>query len=193
MEQQTTKNSTVELISLVREGDQSAFPRLLQLYEPLLGAEVYHHTMGIDADEAEDFRQVALLAFYRAVLGFDLEQKEVEFGLYAKICISNALASQLRSTLRRLDQTTLVDRAQQGGDHSEGDPALRVMQDEAAAQLHTRIRSLLSPFENNVWALYMAGLSAKEIGERLGKDTHSIENAIYRIRCKLRKKLSRGY
>ena len=83
-----------KLIRLVREGDQQAFADLLRLYEPLVHAEVSRHTGGLDAFDVEDFHQGALLAFYRAVLSYDLSQKEVEFGLYAKICIAHALSSQ---------------------------------------------------------------------------------------------------
>ena len=173
------------LLRLVREGDQEAFSRLMALYEPLIRAEVASHTVGVDTFHAEDFRQVALLALYRAALGFDLSQCEVEFGLYAKICIANALASQLR-VLRRHSEVSVADVLLGEGDHGEGDPARRVMEEEAAQILHTRIRKLLSPFENRVWNLYTAGLPAKEIGRVLGKDIHSIENAVYRIRRKLR-------
>ena len=177
-----------ELIQLVREGEQAAFGELLTMYEPLVRAEVTRYTAGIEAFDVEDFRQVALLAFYRAVLNFDLAQSEVEFGLYAKICIANALASQLR-VVRRHTEVSVADEWFGEGDHGEGDPAKRVMEQEAAQLLHARIRTLLSPFENRVWNLYTAGLSAKKIGQMLQKEPHSIENAVFRIRKKLRREL----
>lgn len=189
MKAKETHHQPENLIRLVREGDQEAFAQLLALYEPLLHAEVSHHAEGLDSFDAEDFRQVALLAFYRAVLGFDLSQCEVEFGLYAKICIANALVSQLRVVRRRISEVSVADEWFGEGDRGEGDPARRVMEEEAAQQLHARIRTLLSPFENRVWSLYTAGLSAKEIGRMLGKEPHSIENAVYRIRRKLRSAL----
>ncbi len=179
------------LLRLIREGDQKAFSALLTAYEPLVCAEVARHTMGVDAFLVEDFRQVALLALYRAALNFDLTQCEVEFGLYAKICISNALASQLRALIRNTE-VSVEDELLGEGDGGEEDPARRLMEEEALQALHARIRKLLSTFENRVWNLYMAGLSAKEIGRAVGKDTHSIENAVYRIRRKLREALGEG-
>ena len=177
-------------ILAVRAGDQAAFSALLADYEPLLVAETARHASGLGSQDVEDLRQCALLALYRAALNFDLSQSEVEFGLYAKICITNALLSQLRVINRYRSEISVSD-AQETSEQGE-DPAARVMQEEAAAALYARVRSLLSPYENRVWAFYMAGLPVGEIARRLQKDTHSIENAVYRIRKKLRAALGNG-
>ena len=177
-------------ILAVRAGDQGAFSALLADYEPLLGAEVSRHAMGLGEQDVQDLRQCALLALYRAALNFDLSQREVEFGLYAKICITNALVSQLRVINRYRSELSVAD-AWQTSEVGE-DPAVRVMQEEAASALYARVRSLLSPYENRVWALYVAGMPVGEIARRLQKDTHSIENAVYRIRKKLRAALGDG-
>ncbi len=186
MHMEKKRRDRAELICRVREGDQKAFEVLLAEYEPLLCAEVARAAAGLAPEDGEDLRQVALLAFYRAALGFDLHQTDVEFGLYAKICIANALASQMRLFRRRSKEVFLPDAAV--ADRGE-DPAGRVMEEEAAALLHARIRSLLSPLENKVWQLYMSGLRSSEIAERLGREPHSIDNAVYRIRQKLRRAL----
>ena len=178
------------LLRLVRKGDQQAFSDLLALYEPLVRAEVSRHTSGLEVFDVDDFRQVALLALYRASLNFDLSQSEVEFGLYAKICIGNALSSFLRAWIRNNNNELSVPDEWLGeGDQGEGDPARRLMEEEAVQLLLARIRRVLSPFENRVWNLYMAGLSAKKIGRMLDKEPHAIENAVYRIRRKLRSEL----
>ena len=179
------------LLELVREGEQKAFVDLLEMYEPLVRAEVARYTNGLEAFDIDDFRQVALLALYRASLSFDLSQSEVEFGLYAKICIHNALASFVDAWIRNNNELSVPDEWLGEGDQGEGDPARRLMEEEAVQLLLARIRKVLSPFENRVWNLYTAGLSAKEIGRVLGKEPHSIENAVYRIRRKLRLELAK--
>ena len=171
-------------IERVRGGDQTAFNDLLADYEPLIGAEIARYGAGLVPEDVEDLRQFALLALYRAALNFDLSQCEVEFGLYAKICISNALVSQLRVIRRYRTEISVGDTQLSSGGGE--DPAARVMEEEAAAALYARVRALLSTFENRVWTLYMAGRPVKEIARLLQKDTHSIENAVYRIRKKLR-------
>ena len=187
MKENQKSENTAALICRVRENDQSAFAALLSLYEPLLHAKVVQYASGLCASDIEDLRQVALLAFYRAAKSFDLAQSEVEFGLYAKICISNALVSQLRMINNHALE--LNDVSVDGGDGGEGDPARRLMEQEAAEALLSRIRGVLSAYENRVWSLYITGLSAAAIASRLGKDPHSVENAVYRIRQKLRRAL----
>ena len=58
--------------------------------------------------------------------------------------------------------------------------------DEAYTELYLRIRAALSTYENQIWWLYHSGRTAKEIAGVLGKSEKSIQNAIYRIRRKLR-------
>ena len=165
---------------------------MLSRYTPLLEARLSRiRTANMTEQDVEDLRQEAYLSFYRALTRYDTEQSEVEFGLYAKICIANALASQLR-VVRRHTELSVADEWFGEGDHGEGDPTQLVMEQEALQLLYNRIHTLLSPFENRVWNLYMAGYSAKKIGQMLQKETHSIENAVFRIRKKLRRELREG-
>ncbi len=182
--QNEKRNALHACILRVRAQEQTAFDELLCEYNPLISAEVSRHGAGLGSEDLEDLRQVALLALYRAALAFDLEQAEVEFGLYAKICISNALVSQLRVLRRRVPEVSaeLIAVSESGGE----DPAAYLLEQEALAALYARIRSLLSPYENRVWAMYIAGRSSGEIARILQKDPHSVENAVYRIRQKLR-------
>jgi RNA polymerase sporulation-specific sigma factor len=184
MKENEKAKDTAALIRRVRENDQAAFTELLDAYKPLLHAEVARHTAELATQDVEDLRQVALLALYRATLSFNLEQSEVEFGLYAKICIANALASQLRAIHRR--KLEIVGAELPEGDGGEGDPARRLMEREAVEALLARIQGLLSPYENRVWSLFVAGFSVRDIARAVGKEPHSVENAVYRIRKKLR-------
>ena len=186
MKTEEKHQKTGELITLIRSGEQSAFVRLLQEYKPLVEAEVARYATGLSHEDLQDLHQIALVALYRAALGFDLVQSEVEFGLYAKICISNALISQLRVLNRRKVELPLTD-ALAGA--MVDDPAACVMEQEALEALHKRIRAVLSPFELRVWTLYVAGYRSGEIAHQLEKEPHSVENAVYRIRQKLRRKL----
>ena len=90
------------LIQRVREGDQQAFLILLERYKPLLKSLVSK----FQNDEftrsfEEDMLQEATVVFYNAILTYDYNQTDVEFGLYARICISNALVSQMRCLNKR--------------------------------------------------------------------------------------------
>lgn len=180
------RNEVADLLLRVRAGDQKAFADLLAAYGPLLRSEVTRYAVGFCEADADELRQEAALALYRAALAYDLSREEVEFGLYAKICLSNALVSCVRTLRKNREADVLLpELPDTEGDEGE-DPARQLMEEEAAAELYARIRSVLSPYENRVWALYMAGLSAAEIAKSLGREPRSIENAVYRIRRKLR-------
>ena len=171
----------------IREGNQPAFSELMEAYAPLIAATVSRYGTGLGKQDCEDLHQVALLALYRAAMAFDLEQSEVEFGLYAKICITNALVSQLRLIRRRPFELSVEEEMLR--EECVEDPARRVIEQEEAEALYARIRSLLSPYEARVWHLHVAGYRSREIASLLKKPTHSIENAVYRIRQKLMREL----
>ena len=177
------------LIRLYRENDQQAFARLLQMYEPLVQSEVNRYTEGREWYDRDDFRQVAEITFSNAARSYDLSQSEVEFGLFAKICISNALCSYSVSVDRAMSRLVDLDPTFVPDESAQVDPGELIAAEEAAQLLLARIHKILSPYENRVWTLYMLGFSAKKIGSMLGKDPRSIENAVYRIRHKLREKL----
>ena len=184
MEAKNKREHLHAYILRVREGDQAAFAEILSEYNPLVSAAVSRRGEGLQAYDLEDMRQIAMIALYRAALSYDLAQDEVEFGLYAKICIDNALVSQLRVLRRRVHEVPFE--AVSPMEEPSEDPAARVMEAEAVEALYARIRRHLSPYENRVWGLYVAGHSAKEIAAMLERDTHSVENAVSRIRRKLR-------
>ncbi len=188
------KTSVRELIGEVKKGDQGAFGRLLALYEPMIRSTVNQFAGGVH--DAEDLRQEALAVFYRAIMKFDPDKPGIEFGLYAKICVTNALISEVRSARRRAGNTVasleyedynyLRHRAE-----AESDPAGRVIEEESEKALRSLIKKNLSEYENRVWTMYISGLSSYEISEKLGRSEKSIDNALYRIKRKLRSLLEK--
>jgi len=177
----------LELICRFRAGDEAAFDELLLQYQPLIESLVTKFSSEeYSATSREDLRQEAAVAFYRSVLSYDLEQRDVEFGLYAKICLSNALISKLRAKRSPMEER-LEDSKQEIELAGESeDPAAKLLEQERLSALYAIIRETLSEFEYRVWNLYLSGQTAKEIGTLVGRDEKSIANAIYRIRKKLR-------
>ncbi len=185
------RNELLSLIQSVREGDQAAFSILLDQYRPLIESLTARFS---DEEKTalhrEDLRQEATVVFYRAILSYDIAQDEVEFGLYAKICISNALVSKLRVQSRQiLEQPSELLWGMEQSDEGETDPSVRILEQERVKTLDTLIRNSLSRFEYRIWQLYMSGRTAREIARMVGKDEKSVTNAIYRIRKKLRARL----
>ena len=180
---------TMELIVTAQKGDESAFEALLSRYEPLIDSMVKSllDETASTTDEGDDLRQEATIGFYRALMKFDAEQCEVSFGLYAKICIRNLLFSYLRKQKAQGHPILLEDEAVfEAHEDAASDLADQFAEEEAYAELYHKIRATLSAYENQIWWLYHSGRTAKEIAQLLDKNEKSIQNAIYRIRRKLR-------
>ena len=182
-----SKKDVRALILDVRGGDQNAFDTLLDQYRPLIDASVARFS----SDESfslycEDLKQEASVVFYNSILAYDLEQNEVEFGLFAKICIYNALVSFLRAMKRRSAEPVAEIPQNLITVQDFEDPSARMLEQERLKSLYAVIRKNLSELEYKVWQLYISGRSAAEIAALLSTDEKSVNNAIYRIRKKLR-------
>ncbi len=195
----TDSPSTAELLARIREAnDSAAFEELCIRYDNLLHAMVrqFAPSLGIrDGGGAEmgeeELRQDAAMALYRAALSYVPEEDgkggDVSFGLYAKICIRNAMISQVRRYRRRLKQ------AEMRRDRRESDGAVRPVETEALAEETLRqIGEGLSPYERKILPLYMEGKPPRRIAKELGRTEKSVSNGIYRIKTKLRGLLDRG-
>lgn len=185
------------LLMLAKNGDQVAYGKLLERYDPLLLAAVSAYRMeGMTAQDAEDMKQEASLVFCNAVRSYDSTRDGVAFGLYAKICVGNAMKSFIRSFRRhRHGEIVSIDDDRAIAPHVDRlvdteDVASGLIARETFYLLYCRIREELSAYENRVWWLYVAGATAGEIGKELGRSEKSVSNAIYRIRRKLRQVLA---
>ncbi len=186
-----TEEASVHLQELLRpakNGDQEAFAALLSRYTPLIESRLQHiRTPNMTEEDMKDLRQEAYLSFYRALMHYDMEQREVEFGLYAKICIDNGLFTAKRS-MKHLSRAPVLplDEMEEPLDSERADPSEQLIEQEKFNQLYALIEAALSPLENRIWRMYITGQPTAAIAAAVEKDEKSVHNAIYRIRKKLR-------
>ena len=184
------ENIVEHLIVQVREGNQGAFSELLTIYDPLFSSLLAKaRSEELSAQDIEDLRQELAVVFFHSILSYDLDQEDVKFGLYAKICMRNALITQLRKLQKRNSPFVLYD----GADDAiasvldnESNPLTEITDRETVESMNKKIEATLSSFETSVWQMYLMGNSAKNIALALGKSEKSIENAICRLKRKLR-------
>ena len=182
-----------ELLLQAQEGSREAYLTLCTKYRPLLESSVARFGASeMTLQEKADMREEAERVFLGAITSFDTEQDAVDFGLYAKICLRNGLVSEWRhlASLRRVAPLPLVEGITEDVSDPDTDLPRQMMEDERFGQLCRTVRSYLSDFENQVWWQYVTGVSVADIAEGLGRDERSVHNAIYRIRKKLREKLT---
>lgn len=186
MQKSLSENQTAGLLRRAKAGEEEAFSALLEQYAPLMETLAGRFAQGFSEQDRQDLRQEAAIAFCRALERFD-ESETVAFGYYARICMENRLTSWVRKQKKELRNTgtplpeETVDQAQ--------DPARYVLEKESYLALCERIRDSLSNYENRIWTLVISGHTAGEIADMLGCEKKSVENAIFRVRRKLRASL----
>lgn len=176
-----------KLLELVVSGDTDAFPILVEKYNPMLKKTLYSYTTDdMSKEDVEDLGQEALIAFYRAAINFDSEQCDVEFGLYAKICVTNSMISYKRALSKKSNEALIGDEEMNSIHDPDGEIPRFFEMKESQRELEEQIEKRLSQYENEVWSYYANGYSSKEIALKLNSSEKSIDNAIFRIRRKLK-------
>ena len=176
-------NNLLSLIELARSGDENSFADLTVMYKPLIesSGKIYAAKCGNVLFTEDDFIQEATLGFYSAVQTYK-PSDEVTFGLYAKICVRNRLVSLLRTASKKAKNTEKGEEKRKG----YTDPVYSFFDEDVASQMEKRIEELLSGFEYSVFRLYIQNKSYKEIAETLGRSVKTVDNALYRIKNKLK-------
>ena len=176
-----------KLIDLVIAGDSDSFSELVELYNPMLKKILNSYTTEeMSKEDVEDLGQEALIAFYRAIINFDKEQHDVEFGLYAKICVTNSMISLKRAAAKKSNESLVGDEEINSITDPDGEVSKFFEMRESERELGEQIEKTLSVYENEVWSFYVNGYSTKEIAVKLNSSEKSIDNAIFRIRKKLK-------
>jgi len=193
----STDTKTLELISRLQKGDGLAFEEINEKYRTVIESasvsvlrSVERAGISVGAETLDDLRQEARLALYRAATRYDPDGdgKKVTFGLYAKICVRNALVSELRrmnAEKRRADRAA-AKLVSDGGERPSSDNTLGLFSQMKLEAVMEDSRRVLSRYEQRVLNEYISGSTIPEIAEELNKPQKSVNNALYRIRVKLR-------
>lgn len=184
-----------KLIERIKSGDSAGFELLREDYSALVTHEVSRFCENLTTSDYDDIKQTAQIALYRAAMSYDTKQTNVSFGLYAKICIVNALLS-CRRKMNRADEYSdySLDALESDNDSflpGSGDPSELLISKEEWGFTRDIINSALSKYENRVFDMYISGFSYSEIAARLSKTEKSVDNAMCRIKSKLKALLSR--
>lgn len=181
--------SDAGLVRLCREGNEPAFRQLVGRFFLTLRKKAAD-SAGCPAD-VDDLVQEGLIALHYAVCTYD-ENGGASFATYANVCIRNRIVSAVRrekSLKNRLNGS--ASSIEQAGDVPalpECDPLNAVIFNEELRLLEAFLRKELSPVESEVLEAYLEGLSYDEIAVRLGITKKACDNAMQRVRRKLRQR-----
>ena len=186
---------------LAAEGDRDAEEALAERYLRLVRACA--RPLFLAGGDSEDLIQEGTFGLLSAIRNYNAAEGTA-FKTYAEHCIRMRLLSAIKSA-SRLKHFPLNDSMSLEQLSEESDPRLTavleqfhrnpedlVLARESKEELYKALSECLSKYEKTVFSLYMDGLSYLEIGNRLGKDIKSVDNAVQRIRRKLARNLNLG-
>jgi len=187
---------TISLLKRICDGDEYAFELLAAKYASLTESAANRAGKALEAsslnsaDSLDDLRQEAQLALYKAALRYDREgmADKVTFGLFARICVRNAMISQIR---RAAAKRRRGEKAQAAAERMMTEGVGDVTSAGAISKLELeriigKSGSALTELERTVLTLYLQGKSSLEIAREMGRTAKSVSNALYRIKVKLK-------
>ncbi len=188
-----------ELIGMLRDGESRLTEVLLDRYKVLVRKKA--DTMYILGADREDLIQEGMIGLFKAIRDFDAG-RDASFATFARLCILRQLYTAVKNSNRKKhlplnayvsfysslsdengDGERLIDTLEAG---AQSNPENLVIDRENTADLWRHIEERLSPLERDVLDLYLTGMSTAEIARVLGRDPKSTDNALQRLRAKLR-------
>lgn len=176
-----------ELISLARDGDDKAMDELVERY--LTFAKDKAKSFIPCPLEYDDIVQEAMIGFLSAFCTYDVNGS-ASFKTYAGVCMSNRVISVINAQNREkripaVPPVSIDFVTAEASDISCNPEAIFLLREQADAVIQ-KIESDLSDYERKICYLHLRGYSYEEISEKTSCGVKSIDNAIQRIRKKLR-------
>lgn len=177
--------SDTELIAAARGGDSGAYSALVSRYLFVVRKRAANYYS--DEFDFDDLMQEGFIGLLNAIRGYD-ESAPASFSTFARLCIDRSMISAVRRGLRKkqIPRSMLVALGDEDAPLQGGDPEEAVIDKEDLLTLRRRIDKTLSDRERQVLSLYLEGRNYGEIAERLGISQKSVDNALSRLRAKLR-------
>ena len=185
-----------ELCVKAKNGDKDAVRVLIERYKGFVIKVAREHFL-TDGD-FDDLYQEGMIGLFTSIYGFSGKSsfknyclKSVKNSVYSAIRKSNADKNKPLKDYVSLSGYSDDDGATDKNDMvvSEDEPLSDFLEDEKLEELKAEIREILSDNEYTILSLYLDGLSYAELGERIGKSVKSVDNAIQRIRKKIKQRI----
>ena len=189
-----------EMIVLFRDGDQEAMEKLLNKYKEMVLRKA--KSMYILGGDSDDLIQEGMLGLFKAVRDYDCG-RDASFRTFAQLCVTRQLYTAVKASSRKkhLPLNTAISLSRPVREDGEEDeefldcleadassnPEVYLIGQEEMERLEEKIEKELSPLEKQVLELHLTGMGYVEIAHVLNRDEKSTDNALQRIRTKLRK------
>ena len=190
--------SDEELIFALREKNETEImDYLLNKYKNLVKKKA--KVLFLIGGDTDDLIQEGMIGLFKAIRDYDKE-KDSSFFHFAQICISRQMYTAMEASNRKKHvplNSYISLSASEENESGENLPELLeelsgtnpeqiVINKEELEQMRKKADSVLSPMEKEVLAYYLQGMNYTKIAEVMQKSAKSIDNALQRIRNKLK-------
>ena len=151
------------------------------------------HAMFIVGGEREDLIQEGMIGLFRALRDYQ-PGKSATFATFANLCVERQIykAIEMSGRLKNKPLNSYISLSEEESPildslaFEQQDPEAIVIDRENVNVMQEKIRQHLSRFETRVLDSYLEGMTYTQIAEAMGKSPKSIDNALQRIRGKIR-------
>lgn len=194
--------SDEELIDRLRQGENGITDFIMDKYKNLVRKKAKSmYILGADSD---DLIQEGMIGLFKAVRDYDAG-RDANFYTFADLCISRQMYNAVQASRREKHAplNTYIslyasmaepESGERGTElvnilvsEVETDPEKLFIDKENVAQIEAIIDKELSSFEKQVLDLYITGMSYSQIAKVLARDEKSADNALQRLKAKLRR------
>jgi RNA polymerase sporulation-specific sigma factor len=187
------------LIAAARNGDERAMDELIRRYHGFVRLKASSYFLA--GGDSSDLVQEGLVGLFKAVRDFRSD-KETSFRSFAELCITRQIITAIKTATRfkhaPLNTYVSFSHTPAGqdldaectlGDALPGpavdDPATCVISSDELQSLLACLGSTLSPLESQVLTYYLEGRSYEAIGDLIGCDPKTVDNALQRVKRKV--------
>ena len=189
----------LQLVIKARNGDSVAMDELIRRYHGFVRLKASSYFLA--GGDASDLVQEGLVGLFKAVRDFRSD-KETSFRSFAELCITRQIITAIKTATRYkhapLNTYVSFSHTPAGqdldaectlGDALPGpavdDPATCVISTDELQSLLQCLSSTLSPLESQVLTYYLEGRSYEAIGDLIGCDPKTVDNALQRVKRKV--------
>lgn len=188
-----------ELIDRLREGENSIIDYIMDKYKNLVRSKA--RSMYILGADTEDLIQEGMIGLFKAVRDYDCG-RDASFYTFADLCISRQMYTAVQASQRK-KHWPLNNSVSLNGESQDAQPEWLLQESvfsgagnnpeelfldkERTEFLETQIEKELSSFEKQVLDLHLTGMSYSQIARVLGRDEKSTDNALQRVKSKIKK------
>ncbi|MBO5057360.1 MAG: RNA polymerase sporulation sigma factor SigH [Lachnospiraceae bacterium] len=193
--------SDEELIVRLRDGEERITDYIMDKYKNLVRSKA--KSMYILGADREDLIQEGMIGLFKAIRDYDIG-RDASFFTFADLCVSRQMytAVQAAGRQKHAPLNTYISLYANSSEKDEGEeweminslisksernPEELLIDRENVELIEKTIEKELSSFEKQVLDLYLTGMKYTQIARVLGKDDKSTDNALQRIKNKLKR------